>query len=128
MIVTTDIQNILYRDLSVFGIDRYQSGNIPSGEVTKERITIKAKSQTDGKYWEGSFVEVNFCVPNINGKANLIRLGEIEREANLLLKSVTGKYDGTTYNYSKHSISTEEDTALKCHFINVRILFNVLNV
>ena len=37
-------------------------------------------------------------------------------------------YDGTTYHYSIDTIGTEEDTALKCHYVNVRILFEVLNV
>ena len=42
--------------------------------------------------------------------------------------SITGRYDGTTYHYSIESIGIEEDTSLKCHYVNVRILFEVLNV
>ena len=45
-----------------------------------------------------------------------------------ILDDVTGRYDGTTYHYSIDTIGTEEDTALKCHYVNVRILFEILNV
>lgn len=129
MIVTTDIGNILYRDCRAFGIEVYQKGNIPSGEVTTERIIIRTKSQTPSKYWKKGFVEVNICVPDIEpNTADLIRLSELERRANVLLDDVTSSYDGSTYTYSIDSIGIEADTALKCHYVNVRVLFEVLNV
>ena len=53
---------------------------------------------------------------------------ELEKQAQELFDGVTGRYDGTTYHYSIDTIGTEEDTALKCHYVNVRILFEVLNV
>lgn len=129
MIVTTDIGNILYRDCKAFGIKVYQKGNIPSGEVTTERVIIRTKSQSPETYWKKGFVEVNLCVPDIKpDTANLIRLGELERQASSILNDVVSTYDGTRYRYSIDSIGTEADTALKCHYINVRILFEVLNV
>lgn len=129
MIVTTDIGNILYRDCKAFGIEVYQKGNISDGEVTTERVIIRTKSQTPSKYWKKGFVEVNLCVPDVGiDTANLIRLAELEREAMKILDDVVGSYDGTTYRYSIDSIGTEADTALKCHYVNVRLLFEVLNV
>lgn len=129
MITTTDIGNILYKDCKAFGIEAYQKGNIPAGEVTTERVIIRTKSQTPGTYWKKGFVEVNICVPDIESDtANLIRLGELERQSQSILNDTVGTYDGTTYRYSIDSIGTEADTALKCHFVNVRILFEVLNV
>lgn len=136
MIVTTDIGNILYRDCKVFGIGEiYQKGNIPpiptnpDYRLEKERIVVRTKSQTPGKYWKKGFVEVNLCVPDVElGTANTIRLNEIERQANSVFDGVVSSYDGTRYRYSIDSIGTEADTALKCHYVNVRILFEVLNV
>lgn len=129
MIVTTDIGNILYRDCKAFGIEVYQKGNIPTGEVTTERVIIRTKSQSPETYWKKGFVEVNLCVPDIKpDTANLIRLGELERQANSVLNDVVSSYDGTRYRYSIDSLGTEADTALKCHYVNVRILFEVLNV
>lgn len=128
MIVTTDIANILYRDCKVFGIDIVPQGTTLVGKLKSERIVIHAKKQQPGKYWKKSFAEVNLCVPDLSeNEANSIRLGELEREAEKRFDSV-GSYDGTTYRYSIESIGTEEDTALKCHYVNVRILFEVLNV
>jgi hypothetical protein len=130
MIVTTDIANILYRDCKAFGIEVYQSGNIPDEdkELSSERVIIRTKTQSPETYWKKGFVEVNLCVPDLGGKANLIRLQELERKAQEVLDDVVGEYDGSSYYYSIDSIGTEADTALKCHYVNVRILFQVLNV
>ena len=129
MIVTTDIGNILYRDCKAFGIDIVPDGETLVGELASERIVIHAKKQQPGTYWKKSFAEVNLCVPDLGeNSANFIRLGELEREAMKRFDDVVSSYDGTTYCYSIDSIGTEADTALKCHYVNVRILFEVLNV
>lgn len=129
MIVTTDIGNILYRDCKAFGIDIVPAGETLTGELKSERIVIHTKKQQPGTYWKKSFAEVNFCVPDLSeNEANAIRLNELEREAMKHFDDVVSTYDGTTYNYSIESIGTEKDTALKCHYVNVRILFEVLNV
>lgn len=130
MIVTTDIANILYKDCKAFDMEIYQSGNIPDEdkELSSERVIIIAKSQSPEAIWKKGFVEVNFCVPDMDGKANLIRLQELERKAQEVLDDVVGEFDGSSYYYSIDQIGTEADTALKCHYVNVRILFQVLNV
>ena len=129
MIVTTDIADILYRDCKAFGIGIVPFGKTINGELKDERITIHVKGQTTSKYWEKCFCEVNLCVPDLGVKiANTLRLKELERKAKELFKSVTGEFDGTRYNYEIDTIHIEADTALKCHFINCRILFNALNV
>ena len=123
MIVTTDIADILYRDCKAFGIEIVPFCKTLTG------ITIHVKGQTPSKYWEKCFCEVNLCVPDLGAKiANTLRLKELERKAKELFKSVTGEFDGTRYNYEIDTIHIEADTALKCHFINCRILFNALNV
>ena len=129
MIVTTDIGNILYRDCKAFGIDIVPAGETLTGELKSERIVIHTKKQQPGTYWRKSFAEVNLCVPDLSeNEANTIRLNELEREAMKRFDDVVNSYDGTRYRYSIDSIGTEADTALKCHYVNVRILFNVLNV
>ena len=130
MIVTTDIANILYKDCEAFGMEVYQSGNIPDEdkELSSERVIIIAKSQSPEAIWKKGFVEVNLCVPDMDGKANLIRLQELERKAQEILDDVVGEFDGSSYYYSIDQIGTEADTALKCHYVNVRLLFQVLNV
>lgn len=129
MIVTTDIADILYRDCKSFGIKIVPFGKTIMGELTDERITIHVKGQTPEKYWEKCFVEVNLCVPDLTDNiANTIRLKELERMAKEKFRSVTDTFDGTRYLYEADTITIEADTALKCHFVNCRLLFNVLNV
>ncbi|MGP1540023.1 hypothetical protein [Bacteroides pyogenes] len=129
MIVTTDIADILYQDCKVFGIGIVPFGKTLTGELEEERITIHVKGQTPSKYWEKCFCEVNLCVPDLAVNiANTIRLKKLERLAKKRFKSVTGMFDGTRYHYEVDTITIEADTALKCHFVNCRILFNALNV
>lgn len=130
MIVTTDITNILYKDCKAFGIEVYQAGNIPDEhkELSSERVIIRTKSQSPETYWKKGFVEVNLCVPDIDGDANLIRLQELERKAQEVLDEVVGEYDGSNYYYLIDSIGIEADAELRCHYVNVRLLFQVLNV
>lgn len=130
MIVTTDIANILYKDCKAFGMEVYQSGNISDEdkELSSERIIIIVKSQSPEAIWKKGFVEVNLCVPDMDGKANLIRLQELERKAQGVLDDIVGEFDGSSYYYLIDQIGTEADTALKCHYVNVRLLFQVLNV
>ena len=129
MIVTTDIADILYRDCKDFGIEIVPFGKTLTGELKEERITIHVKGQTPEKIWEKCFVDVNLCVPDLGVNiAHTLRLKALERTAKKKFKSVTGTFDGTRYLYEVDTISIEADTALKCHFVNVRLLFNVLNV
>lgn len=129
MITSSDIANIIYRDCKAFGIDIVPFGETLTGELESECIVIHSKKQQPGKYWKKSFVEVNLCVPDLKeNEANTIRLNELEREAMERLDDVVSSYDGTSYRYSIESIGTEEDTALKCHYVNARLLFEVLNV
>lgn len=129
MIVTTDIGNILYRDCKAFGIDIVPDGETLTGELKSERIVIHTKKQQPGTYWKKSFAEVNLCVPDLGeNEAGTIRLNELERQANKLFDDVVSTYDGTRYRYSIDAIGTETDTGLKCYYVNVRILFEVLNV
>lgn len=129
MIVTTDIADILFRDCKDFGIMIVPFGKTLTGEITEERITIHVKGQTPEKIWEKCFVDVNLCVPDLGVNiAHTLRLKALERTAKKKFKSVTGTFDGTRYFYEVDTISIEADTALKCHFVNCRILFNVLNV
>lgn len=130
MIVTTDIANILYKDCEAFGMEVYQSGNIPDEdkELSSERVIVRTKFQSPEAIWKNGFVEVNLCVPDMDGDANLIRLQQLERKAQEVLDDVVGEFDGSSYYYSIDQIGTEADTALKCHYVNVRLLFQVLNV
>lgn len=129
MITSTDIANILYRDCKSFGIEIVPQGRTLTGGLKGERIVIHVKNQQPDKIWKKSFVEINLCVPGLApNDANTIRLNELERIANSRFNDVVGDYDNTSYHYSIESTGMEKDERLKCHYVNVRILFEVLNV
>ena len=133
MIVTADIGDILYRDLNLLksqmGITNiYQDGNVPTGEVTSDRIVIvPPPNVTDETYWTKAFANVNLVVPDKNGKKDITRLQVLERFAKKNLDERCGKFDGTTYIYEV-TTGIENEPDLKAHFVNVKILFQILNV
>jgi hypothetical protein len=143
MIGPEDIGDILYEDLRVFGIETFvkgvvpavnvDAGRIPQGSLKAERIVIVPDETVTGRYWSRNFTEVNFCVPDlmINGvfMADRQRLKVLSREAVRFFEDwEPGVYDGSTYMYSMSSVGTERDAEIVCHFVNVKLLFNVLNV
>ena len=125
MIVSGDVATILLRDLKGFCKEVYKKGAIPEGKVLTERIVILPKGLKEGTYWSKGFVEVNFCIPYVNGMANTKRLTEVER----LLKPIesVSLFDNTRYRYSVESVSQEDDKSLECWYVNARVLFEVLN-
>lgn len=127
MITTGDIETILYRDLKPFGIERLRKGEslVTDKSLDKEYIRIIPKVLSPDTYWKKDFVEVNFLVPDITSGSDAKRLTEIERLCDF---DKTSTFDGTVYTYSTYSTSQEEDTELKCHFVNARLLFEILNV
>lgn len=127
MITTTDVANILVRDCKAFGIEVLQKGNIPECEITKERIIIHVKKQSTETYWKKCFVDVNFCAPDKYNEADLALLNNLEHNALDNLESV-GVYNSSHYRYSVYSHGLESDSSMKCHLINVKLLFEVLNV
>ena len=128
MITQSEVVDILYLKCLQYGIEVYRKGNLPDGEMSEERIVILPKTITSETYWKKCFVEINFCVPNNNdGKAGLIRLAELERIVNKTMKG-TGMWDETRYKYKIDTTGIEEDADLKCHYVNARVLFEILNV
>ncbi len=129
MIGVSDIGNILYRDCGAFRLDVFQKGNIPKGGIKAERIVIYPKAQSPDVIWKESYVEVNLCVPDIeDGTANLIRLHELEAKAHDILGDAVGSYNGSDYAYHIDSVGVERDEDMRCHYVNVSILFEVLNI
>lgn len=124
MIGVTDAGNILYRDCKRFGLEVKQSYNVPNGVA--ERIVINTNAQLRETYFKKGWVNVNFVVPNLkSGNANLIRLEEVEEMAKTL--EGNGWYKDSYYRYSPYSIELIKDE-IDAHFINCRVLFEVLNV
>lgn len=131
MIVTGDIYKILYGMVQAFGIkDIYDSWNPVKSKLAEEAVVIVTSTPMEpDTYWEKAFAHVNICVPDQMGYANTPRLNGLERMANGWVgKGITGRFDGTTYRISKESLGIERDNALECSYVNLVLLFEILNV
>lgn len=127
MIISGDISNIIYVDFKPLGFKQFKKGAIKDGKITDERLIIITSELSIGSNtWKQCIVTVNICVPDYKGEANLTRLTQIERMFGGLRKA--DKYDGTNYRYKTISTGQEYDESLKCHYVNVKILFEVINV
>lgn len=107
----------------------YVKDDYPQGKIHSERVVIVVKDVSKAPIFSRGFVEVNFCVPDIDGRADHARLQEWESQAvNHFWDDVVGDYGDTVYRYGlySHGISIDED--LGCHFANIRLLFETLNV
>lgn len=134
MISTSDIETILLGEFSVLGIpckaDPSVIDDFEVNGIGEDTVIVLVKKQDTDTYWYKGFVEVNICVPNYkSGKRNFNKLRNYEREVNEMLKtSVVGEFDGTSYRYSKESIGVERDEKMRCHYVNVRLLFEIFNI
>lgn len=131
MIVSSDIYKILFDKLKDFGIkDVYDGWNPIQSKLKHEAIVIVTSTPVEpDTYWERAYAHVNICVPDYLGKVNTIRLAELERKAaEWVYGDITGVYDGSAYSISKDSLGIERDDALKCSYVNLVLLFEILNV
>ena len=131
MIVTTDIYKILFDKVKDFGIKAvYDGWNPIKSHLKEEAIVIVTSTPIEpDTYWERAYAHVNICVPDYLGEANTQRLGELERLANLWVwEGMSGEYDGSAYRISKDSLGLERDDAMKCSYVNLVLLFEILNV
>lgn len=128
MVVTGDISNYFYTQLASFAIPIYQRGNIPEGEVTSERITIYAMELTSERIWQKCYVNINFEVPDLKDRADLVRLQALEQSAKTFFEDKSFTMNSNMCSYTLDSLSIEEDKPLRCHYVNARILFKILNV
>ncbi|WP_302581623.1 hypothetical protein [Paraprevotella clara] len=131
MIVTGDIYKILYEKVREFGIKAvYDSWNPITSELKEEAIVIVTSTPIEpDTYWEKAFVHVNICVPDYLERVNKIKLTEMEKLANQwIFYGIVDEYDNNWYQISKISLGTERDEALKCSYVNLKLLFEILNV
>lgn len=127
MISGKDIEEILITALSrlITASSIYVEDDIPDGNVTAQRITLHVKEIKTQPIFKKCFVEVNWCVPDIGEAPDAAGLKAVEHQ--MVDFEYTGEYDGTAYRYGVESIRTLK-SELKCHYVNTRLLFEILNV
>lgn len=131
MITQTDAETIIFKAVkSEFpDVCIERCGNITNGKITKPKIVIIGKPIEIGKYFEKCFIEVNYLYPDINEKVDIRTLNEIERQMLALFKNMKSSiFDNTCYRYSRQSNGKYKDSEIKCHYVNVKVLFEIINV
>lgn len=131
MITTSDIGDILYLHLSGLSVKDIRRGwnLLPKGELTEERVTLTVKTITAGKPWSKAFAEVNILVPDMeDGQADLIRLSELEAEYVAAFGWNTSTRHGIRYRFGRETFGFLDDAQLRCHYVNIRVLFEFLNL
>jgi hypothetical protein len=128
---TKDIELVMIQACESLGIVPLSSIYVPDDypEGVDERILIHVKSQQRGDIFYKGFVEVNFVCPDENGRANHARLQEVE---DILVDAfrydTVGEYRDDTYRYGLHSVQTFAEKEAKYHYVNARLLFEILNI
>ena len=133
MMGTKDIEEVVIgavRDSGLIPPDSvFVSGDCPEGKVTEERAVITVKEAARGPVFNRGFVEVSLRVPDKGGRADHVRLQELESAAvERFMDDAVGEHGGTVYRYGLHSHSIHADADLGCRSVDIRLLFETLNV
>lgn len=128
MITSSEVGNIMYKVCSDFGPEVFQTYNLPLSPVGEQRLVVIPKPQHEGTYWLKSFCEVNWLVPDIaHGTPDMVALQDAERTLLSRLNGY-GDYDGTPFRYKVNTTEIHNASDLKCHFVNARVKFEIMNV
>ena len=128
---TKDIEVVMIQACEGLGIVPLGSIYVPDDypEGVDERILIHVKGQQRGDIFYKGFVEVNFVCPDDNGRADHARLQEVE---DILFDAfrydTVGEFGTETYRYGLNSIQTYAEKEAKYHYVNARLLFEILNI
>lgn len=136
MITERTISHILFDDLEFMGMKTYIKYHLPDEEASTEdriepngRIVIRPKVvNADKTYFQDCTVEVNIALPDIEGEMDT-KLDDLCKKAyDELNDDKCGNKDGEFYRYHVQRYSIEDEPNLSCHYANLTILFEILNV
>ena len=123
MITAGDSANILYTLLKPLGFPVYHGWNFTDAE----RIVLITHPQEREKQWMKNFVDVNLVVPDKDSEAQRKKLNDYQRTLHdFFYMDIVGEHNGTGYVIELKSIGIEEDTPLKSHYVNCKLLISAL--
>lgn len=146
MMTEIDAGHVIYRDLEIldsdgYGLERRLKGHLHTGRLDGESpmvgesvpdegmvVIIPKSMSADRTYFNGCTIEVNILMRDIedetNPKMNLL----LKEALKVLQADKTGCFEGTWYRYSVRSHGIEQESGLHCHYANITIDFETLNV
>lgn len=123
MITASDAENILYTLVKTFGLPVYHGWNISDAD----RMVLVSHPQEREKQWMKNFVDVCLVVPDVDNEAQRAKLNNYQRVLHdFFYIDIVGEKDGTGYVIELKSIGIEEDTQLKSHYVNCKLLISAL--
>lgn len=129
-LTVTDIKIVMRGIAESFGMTNIVfPEELPLGEISEERTIIATSKESMGKIWASCIVTMSVLVPDVsNGIANLSRIRAIEQK---LLpefrEGVVGSTNGNDYSVTLQDISVEADVKLRCHYVCIKLMFDILN-
>lgn len=135
MLTQKDIGHVIYDDCCFLNLPIYLKDSLPDAEVVsgeervQPRVVIRPKFVANDKtYFNDCTVEVNIVFPDIDGECNP-KLGDCYSKAlKELDNDKCGRCGEEFYRYHVERHGIEADENLSCHYANITLLFEILNV
>lgn len=125
MITEGDTQNIVYNLVKGLGLPVLQGDT--KAYTKSPRVVVHAHKQEREKQYMKNFLEVNVVISDEANEAKRAMLKEYEtRLKDMFYEDIVGVYKGSGYVIEMKSLGIEEDSTLKSHFVNCKLLFSTL--
>lgn len=125
MITEGDTQNIIYSIVKGLGLPVIQGDTKSHSKVP--RVVVHAHKQEREKQYMKNFLDVNIVFSDVANEAQRARLKEYERRIkDMFYEDIVGTYEGSGYVVELKSLGIEEDSTLKSHYVNCKLLFSTL--
>lgn len=140
MITETDAGYIVYDDLSQMGLEMRLKGHLKKGSLEGEAkmvdesvpekgmiVIIPKRVSANKTYFNDCTIEVNILVPDLDGETSP-NLNELMKSAMDILSDDKVGESGEWYRYSIQSHGIEQEENLECHYANITLHFEILNI
>ena len=141
MITEIDAGHIIYNDLGAIGLERRLKGHLLQGTMNGEEVMTNEKIPDEGiiviipksisadkKYFNDCTIVVNVLLKDIENETNPNINALLKQAISLLEYNNTGEITGDWYRYNIRSHGIEEEKNLHCHYANIIIDFQTLNI
>ena len=141
MITEIDAGHVIYDDLDFMGLERRLKGHITKGSLDGEQpmvgenvpddgmiVILPKRMSADKTYFNECTIEVNILMKDLQGETNPRLNGLMKNAVSALSDFKTGKVGEDWYRYSVRSHGIEEEAKRECHYANITIDFETLNV
>lgn len=141
MMTEIDAGHVIYDDLESLGLEMRLKGHLHTGRLDGESpmvgetvpedgmIVILPKAMSADKvYFNGCTIEVNILMRDIEGETNPSLNDRLKEALGILQADKVGQFEEVWYRYGVRSHGIEQESTISCHYANITIDFETLNV